>query len=174
MPIRPTRPIRPIRHIKPITWLALRAIALYQRHVSPRKGYRCALHASGAGRSCSAYGYRAIARAGLFKGCSLLRRRFDACARAARVAKSTARPSAPLRLRPGTRHQRGECDVGDCSGCIDGLDALSCVGDACECKWPWEKRDEARPESNLDDHLNNENALRERIRQAQERARQDV
>lgn len=170
----PTRPVSPTRPINPITWLALRAIALYQRHVSPRKGYRCALHASGAGRSCSAYGYRAIARAGLFKGCSLLRRRFDACARAARVARSIAKPSAPLRLRPGTRHQRGECDVGDCSGCVDGLDAFSCVSDACECDWPWRRRDETRPESNLDDHLNNENALRERIRQAQERARQDV
>ena len=63
----------------PLAWLALRAIAFYQRHLSPRKGYCCALHATGAGRSCSAYGYRAIARGGVFNGLALLRRRIDAC-----------------------------------------------------------------------------------------------
>lgn len=62
----------------PLTWLALRAIALYQRHLSPRKGYCCALHAAGHGRSCSAYGYRAIARGGVLNGLVLLRRRFAA------------------------------------------------------------------------------------------------
>ena len=159
--------------ITPLTWLALRAIALYQRQLSPRKGYCCALHATGGGRSCSAYGYRAIARAGVFKGCSLLRRRFDACARTARIARPTAQP---LQMRTGRLHQRGfcdvGCDVGDCSGGADG-DALRCIGEACPCDWPWGRRKDARPESNLDDYLKNENALRERIRQAQERARQD-
>jgi putative component of membrane protein insertase Oxa1/YidC/SpoIIIJ protein YidD len=156
--------------ITPLTWLALRAIALYQRHLSPRKGYCCALHATGGGRSCSAYGYRAIARAGVFKGCRLLRRRFDACARSARIARPATQP---LQMRTGKLHQRGFCDVGDCSGCADGHDALECAGEASDCDWPWERRKGAKPESNLDDYLNNENALRERIRQAQERARRD-
>ena len=145
----------------PLVWLALRAIAFYQRHLSPRKGYCCALHATGGGRSCSAYGYRAIARGGVRTRLVLLRRRFDACARAA----------APPRMRIGKRHQRGDCDVGDCSGCLDASDALDCVSDRRSCDRPWKRRAAVRPEANLDDHLNNEKALRERIRQAQERHR---
>jgi putative component of membrane protein insertase Oxa1/YidC/SpoIIIJ protein YidD len=158
--------------ITPLAWLALRAIRLYQRHLSPRKGYCCALHAAGGGRSCSAYGYRAIARGGLVQGLALLRRRLHKCARVYAM-RTVSGPS--LRLRPRLAQQRGfcdaGCDVGDCSG--GGSDALECVSEACDCDWPRGRRKEARPESNLDDYLNNENALRERIRQAQERARRD-
>lgn len=141
--------------------LALRAIILYQRHLSPRKGYCCALHATGGGRSCSAYGYHAIARSGLVMGLVLLRRRLAACAAAA------------PRYVGGTRYQRGfcdaGCDVGDCDGASGILD---CAGDACACDWPWRRTRPLKPDAHLDDYLNNENALRERIRQAQERSRQ--
>jgi putative component of membrane protein insertase Oxa1/YidC/SpoIIIJ protein YidD len=62
---------------------SLALIALYQRHVSPRKGYVCALRATSGGRSCSRYAARAIARAGVWAGVILLRRRLRACAVAA-------------------------------------------------------------------------------------------
>jgi putative component of membrane protein insertase Oxa1/YidC/SpoIIIJ protein YidD len=58
-------------------------IGLYQRHVSPHKGYVCALHARTGGRSCSRYAARAIARAGLLSATILLQRRLRACAAAA-------------------------------------------------------------------------------------------
>jgi putative component of membrane protein insertase Oxa1/YidC/SpoIIIJ protein YidD len=150
----------------PLTWLALRAIALYQRHLSPRKGYCCALHAAGRGRSCSAYGYRAIARGGLLTGLVLLRRRVAACGR----VHAAARPA--VRYQPGMAYQRGFCDPGcDIGGCdIDVCGAADCCSGGCE--WPWRRR-EATPQANLDDHLNNENRLRERIRQAQEQARKN-
>jgi putative component of membrane protein insertase Oxa1/YidC/SpoIIIJ protein YidD len=150
----------------PLTWLALRAIALYQRHLSPRKGYRCALHAAGLGRNCSAYGYRAIARGGVMKGLVLLRRRFAACGR----VHAAARPA--VRYQPGMAYQRGFCDAGcDIGGCdIGDFCAADCCSDGCDWRW---KRRKAWPEANPDDHLNNENRLRERIRQAREQARQN-
>jgi len=161
-----------LRLRSPLAALALGSIAAYQRHLSPRKGYCCALHASGGGRSCSAYGYRAIARAGLVKGLVLLRRRFDACARAGRTA-GAGRPV--VRYRSGLAYQRGFCDCGGCDipTCgPDAGDALSCLGDACSCDWPWKRRKSSERETNVDDHLNNEDALRERIRQAREARRQ--
>ena len=45
--------------------LALRAIGLYQRHLSPRKGFACAYRARTGGASCSELGFRAIRRFGL-------------------------------------------------------------------------------------------------------------
>jgi putative component of membrane protein insertase Oxa1/YidC/SpoIIIJ protein YidD len=62
---------------------ALTAIDCYQRYVSPYKGYRCAHRGVWGGRSCSQYAQRAIARAGLWRGLLLLRRRLHACAHAA-------------------------------------------------------------------------------------------
>ena len=62
---------------------SLRLIGLYQRHLSPRKGYVCALRARSGGRSCSSYAARAIARGGVRAGAILMRRRLRACAEAA-------------------------------------------------------------------------------------------
>jgi putative component of membrane protein insertase Oxa1/YidC/SpoIIIJ protein YidD len=62
---------------------ALALIGVYQRHLSPRKGYVCALRAQSGGRSCSRYGARAIARAGVRAGAILLWRRMRACGAAA-------------------------------------------------------------------------------------------
>ena len=68
-------------------------------------------------------------------------------------------------------HQRGfcdpGCDIGDCD-CLG-----SCVGDVCSggnCGWPWERKT-MKKTANLDDYLNNEKALKERIREAQDRAK---
>ncbi|WP_424923184.1 membrane protein insertion efficiency factor YidD [Aquabacterium commune] len=58
---------------------AVFSIGLYQRYLSPYKGYCCA-HRSLHGReSCSQYGSRSIRRAGLRRGLALLNRRFQAC-----------------------------------------------------------------------------------------------
>jgi putative component of membrane protein insertase Oxa1/YidC/SpoIIIJ protein YidD len=129
----------------PLAWLALQSIALYQRYLSPRKGYCCALHASGRGRSCSAYGYRAIARGGVVNGMTLLRSRLDAC-------------GDVHRRRSALDRQRGfcdvGCDVGDCNACD--LADLGCSG----CDLPWGRREKSPVAKNLD----NESALRERVR----------
>lgn len=58
---------------------AIGAIGIYQRYVSPYKGFRCA-HRVRTGRlSCSAFATRAIARVGMLQGMAILRRRFVLC-----------------------------------------------------------------------------------------------
>jgi putative component of membrane protein insertase Oxa1/YidC/SpoIIIJ protein YidD len=69
---------------------ALALIGAYQRYLSPRKGYVCALRAARGGRSCSRYGARAIARAGLWSGTRLAWRRLQACAVAAQALAEAA------------------------------------------------------------------------------------
>lgn len=72
------------RHYPPMLQSAsLGLIKLYQRHLSPRKGYVCALRARTGGRSCSRYAACAISRAGVWSGATLLQRRLRACGAAA-------------------------------------------------------------------------------------------
>ena len=59
--------------------LALFAIRLYQRHLSPKKGFGCAYRLVYGGCGCSGVGYRLIRRYGVFSGCRLLRLRLAHC-----------------------------------------------------------------------------------------------
>jgi putative component of membrane protein insertase Oxa1/YidC/SpoIIIJ protein YidD len=114
---------------------ALGAIRAYQRHLSPHKGFSCALRDAKGGRSCSSYGYRVIARCGLRKGLRLLRRRLHACGRQHQLG------GGPL------RYQQGSIDPG-CA--LDGPDVCDCCSSGCdlgswrdskkkkkEKKWTW-------------------------------------
>jgi putative component of membrane protein insertase Oxa1/YidC/SpoIIIJ protein YidD len=104
---------------------ALGAIRAYQRHLSPRKGYSCALRGATGGRSCSAYGYRVIARCGLRKGLWLLERRLDACGRQHQFR------GGPLSYQHGNCDPGCDlaCDVGDvASGVCDVLGNCSTGG----------------------------------------------
>jgi putative component of membrane protein insertase Oxa1/YidC/SpoIIIJ protein YidD len=71
--------------------LACRLIELYQRRLSPLKGFRCAYRAVKGRASCSEFARRAIARLGVLTGVQLLRRRFDKCHRAAKVLEYETR-----------------------------------------------------------------------------------
>ncbi len=84
--------------------LALLAIRLYQSHLSPHKGYRCAYRARTGRASCSALGYRAIRRHGAWRGYSILRLRLDRCGAIHR------------RAAPWANAQAGFCDL-PCDGC---------------------------------------------------------
>jgi putative component of membrane protein insertase Oxa1/YidC/SpoIIIJ protein YidD len=123
---------------------ALGAIELYQRHVSPYKGFCCAYRVHTGHASCSALGKRAIRLYGLGKGLGVLRQRLYLCGVAHRRFGHT--PAA----RP-LRYQRGDCDVGGCdfspdcdlpSGKSIGrvCDWLSCCGDLGSCDWPSSRR----------------------------------
>ena len=106
--------------------LALWAIRLYQRHLSPIKGYSCAYRAATGRQGCSAYGYRAIARHGLAAGLALLDRRLYRCGEIHR-----SRTAAPAARNPVLHHQRGDCDCigcdpGDLGGGCGGCDADDC------------------------------------------------
>jgi putative component of membrane protein insertase Oxa1/YidC/SpoIIIJ protein YidD len=98
--------------------LALLAIRLYQRHLSPLKGYRCAYRAHTGCASCSHLGYRAIRRFGLWAGLPVLKQRLHRC------AVAHARFGAPRALR----QQAGVCDLA-CDAPLGALDCdCNCLG----------------------------------------------
>lgn len=105
---------------------ALLAIRAYQRWLSPLKGYACAFRVLTGRDSCSAYGYRVIARFGLLRGLVLLRRRLRACAR-----HYHEHQAAPAMRYRAARHQAqaGYCDC-DLPCACDAIDLLDC------CDWP--------------------------------------
>lgn len=131
--------------------IALAAITFYQRFISPHKGFSCAFHAYTGKSSCSTYGYRAIARHGIFAGVMLIRRRLERCGDAyrkhARKRESTLRPS----ISRGS--QAGFCDAGCAAGACGASDMGACSCDAlsgctllsCDFEdWGRRKKDEDR------------------------------
>ncbi|WP_425254722.1 membrane protein insertion efficiency factor YidD [Janthinobacterium sp. NFX145] len=117
------------------TRLALWAIRAYQRYLSPWKGFSCAYRVLTGRDSCSAYGYKVIARHGLRTGLPLLQRRLRACGERHRQYRALH----PQARRSG-RHlaQAGFCDCDiptpDCHHC-------SCTPcDLLDCDWPRRKK----------------------------------
>lgn len=75
-------------------------IELYQRTLSPRKGFVCAHNVLFGKGGCSGFGKTAIAREGVFGGLHALARRFRECSAAARVVRAfRMRPKATQRIR---------------------------------------------------------------------------
>jgi putative component of membrane protein insertase Oxa1/YidC/SpoIIIJ protein YidD len=140
---------------------ALRAIRAYQRHLSPRKGFSCALRAASGRPSCSVYGYRVIARCGLRKGWRLLRRRLDACGQQHRSG------AGPLSYQQGSCDPGcGDlsCDVGDVvSGACDLLGNFGSCG-SCD-PGAWSRSDKKRKSKDA-----NFEALRARVEARRKRA----
>ena len=102
---------------------ALFAITLYQRYLSPHKGYCCAYRSYTGGASCSVLGFRAIRRFGVWDGLALLRARLARCGLAYRRWMAARLPG---------RRQRGFVDllVCDPSFCASGTCDLA--GAACD------------------------------------------
>ena len=99
--------------------LALWAIRAYQRYLSPWKGFSCAYGVLTGRDSCSAYGYRAIARHGLRIGLPLLQRRLRACGE---------RHRQHLALHPQARRSaRRQAQAGYCDCDVPMVDC------ACDC-----------------------------------------
>lgn len=102
--------------------LALGAIGVYQRYVSPYKGFCCAYRAHTGRAGCSALGARAIRRWGLRRGLAVLRLRLHRCGE---VHRRCANGGPRLNIAS----QRGHCDLGflpDDAGCCDVTDACDC------------------------------------------------
>jgi putative component of membrane protein insertase Oxa1/YidC/SpoIIIJ protein YidD len=112
--------------------LALAAIRLYQRHLSPRKGYACAWRVHRHGESCSAYGYRVIERHGLRLGMALLKRRMAACADVCRRHRGAADRRHATALQPGSQlgRQAGFCDAPGCD--VPNCESPGCEATPCE------------------------------------------
>jgi putative component of membrane protein insertase Oxa1/YidC/SpoIIIJ protein YidD len=86
--------------------VVIQSIGIYQRHLSPLKGYCCAhnyLHRNG---SCSQFAMRAVTKYGVVKMLGLLRLRFKACALAyqhIQEARKETEEESSKRYRTPTR-----------------------------------------------------------------------
>lgn len=114
--------------------LLLALIRAYQRHLSPRKGFRCAYRAHTGRASCSELGRRAVRRHGVLRGWRLARARMHRCG----VAHRRYGPLHP-------RHQAGFCD---CDLPCD-LGDLCAASDLCDCDWPERKKKDKDQEQHV-------------------------
>jgi len=147
--------------MRPDQWpaqAALATIGLYQRFVSPHKGFRCAHSVQTGRRGCSALGARAIRRHGLWNGLDVLGGRLDACALSHEELRA-------VRNKPGLHPQSGLCDF-DCGGAdcnpFDACDVAECACDAADCLDCFDRRKRCSRNSSAD-------AARERILARQNR-----
>ncbi|SMB91668.1 membrane protein insertion efficiency factor YidD [Deinococcus hopiensis] len=91
----------------PIGGLAVSGIRLYQRAVSPRKGFRCAHAALHGGESCSAAVVRIIREDGVLGGRRRIAARFGQC----RAAHDAIHGGSPL-AAGSSLEARGVCCIG--------------------------------------------------------------
>ena len=113
--------------------LALAAIRIYQRHISPYKGYCCAYRYHTGRASCSQLGYRAIGRLGLWPGLIVLRRRLIRCGIAHRRYRQA-------KFRP--LGQAGFCDC-DLPCDVDMGSACEFASNLpCDCAPDWSKKED--------------------------------
>ena len=108
--------------------LALWAIRAYQRYLSPYKGFSCAYRVLTGRDSCSAYGYKVIARHGLRAGLPLLQRRLRACGERHRQYRAL-QPQARRDARRQAQAGYCDCDVPmvDCAcDCADVASLADC------------------------------------------------
>lgn len=111
-------------------------IGLYRRHLSPRKGFRCAHAALHGGPSCSHAIEAIVNERGLLGGRAAIRTRFEACRAAAATLRAAGLSSVGAsnggsgRPSRGRRARRAACEVLDCAGEVG-----DCPCDACP-SWP--------------------------------------
>jgi uncharacterized protein len=110
--------------------ILLLCIGLYQRCVSPHKGFACAYRVHRRKPSCSQLGFRAVRRFGAIGGMGVLRVRLACCGDVYRAHHPAHHPTHHWHHA----HQRGSCDAPcdiPCDGSEfgKGLDACQC----CDC-----------------------------------------
>jgi uncharacterized protein len=122
--------------------LAVRCIHLYQRWLSPHKGFQCAYRVATGRDSCSAFAVRSISRVGIFIGLRLIRGRFRKCAAAYRIHVQHG-GKAHQAFFDHSGHQSGHCDlpIGDfIDACDWGTPTGDCLCSACEWDfWNWRR-----------------------------------
>lgn len=125
-----------------MTNIAVGAIEVYRRHLSPRKGYRCAHNALHHCGSCSDFGLRVYRRLAFSTATALLLRRLTDC-RTAYAAiiqmKAEAADDQPEQPPDRRKHEASNCgplDAVNCfsaptpnAACLDigGCEIFSCV-----------------------------------------------
>ena len=106
-----------ILNINPLSETIIFFIGIYQKYLSPRKGYRCAYSVVYGGPGCSGAVKDIIKEKGIFEWYPLIRERLQYC-----------REANEQRNRPNKSKVAG-C-IGD--GLEEGIDALSCDMPSCD------------------------------------------
>lgn len=108
------------------TKTALGLIFVYQRWISPRKGFRCAHSVLHGGPGCSGFAKEAIRDVGFWKAVRVIRQRFRDCHAAMLVLNSDQRPKnedqsqSPIGKKPKESWCRPEYCAPDCGTCFSG------------------------------------------------------
>ena len=115
--------------LKPVTSTALGLIWVYQRWISPRKGYRCAHAVLHGGTGCSGFAKQAIREQGIWPALRVIRQRFRDC-RAALIVLN-----GEQELRNRQRKDRGKstwwdaaCVPCDCASCASSKSSAAGAG----------------------------------------------
>ena len=124
------------RRLTRLDAVCLALINFYQRHLSPRKGYRCAHARLHGGAGCSGFARDAIEHRGLRAALPQVRARFGACKAAAQTLRAERRVDLDKR-EPHEKKKPQELAKSDWShGVCDALwimpDGFCCAEAACE------------------------------------------
>lgn len=113
-------------------------IGLYQKHLSPRKGYRCAHSLEHGGSGCSGAVLEILEAKGFLRGFGDIRARFVACQDAAEKRQRRREEDQARRQREKDKGGGGGGSGGSSnSGCCvaEALDdSVNCALDAARCK----------------------------------------
>lgn len=98
--------------------LSIFLIEIYQKYISPYKGFSCAHRIATGEIGCSGYGKKVISRYGLTTGYALLQRRFAECKCSSdELKKDLIHQYKPKKaFHPKMANQQGFCDA-DCGNC---------------------------------------------------------
>lgn len=106
-----------------LRYAAAGAIALYQRRLSPHKGFSCAYRVHTGGCSCSEFARRFVLRAGLLRLLAILPRRFRKCRSAHLALAEKAESERKKGQWTDPFPKEWACLAADCGGqcCLLGL-----------------------------------------------------
>lgn len=96
---------------------AIYAISLYQRHLSPYKGFRCAYRAHTGRCSCSEYAKKIVRRLGVFALFVAMPRQFSRCRLAYHAIMAIDSENNRRNRRRQRRDSSWDCSGLDCGGC---------------------------------------------------------
>jgi len=124
--------------------LAIRAIAGYQKHLSPLKGFSCAHRLLHGGVSCSQYTKQVIAQEGLATALHKSRQRFQECKQANQILRmrlsasenqppEAEEPEIPNPEVPGQQAASPEVRQSSSSNSNCDSNSVDCALSGCEC-----------------------------------------
>ncbi|MFI3137822.1 MAG: membrane protein insertion efficiency factor YidD [Methylococcaceae bacterium] len=121
---------------KTLNAIAISSITVYQRFISPYKGFCCAYHYHSGRLSCSEFARHIVKRRGVFALWAAMPRQFSRCKAAyAQILPTLNTDNQPSRRSQQRRNNRSSNDYSDCipSPC----DVVDASFDAlpCDCSW---------------------------------------